>query len=162
MINFFYCDVCGACKSTEAVSIQVWYSERHGDCDHTCCRDIDECEKRAAQIKAGTLTIFGVYHAQTRDNRFQANPDSWVNRSPNDYLEICEVDAGSLEQVLELTNTINHHWGKNVGVRILCDDETRLRSTSVGDVVWDSRARKFYMVDSVGFKELPADKNKFE
>jgi hypothetical protein len=65
------------------------------------------------------------------------------------YDKVASVKATDLEQVFELTNSIDQYWGDNDDV---IEYGSQHRSTSVGDVVVTDG--KFFYVDSFGFKEL--------
>lgn len=93
---------------------------------------------------------YEVYHANTRDTRFEHNPSGWVNRKDGDYIHVATVEADSLQEVYRLTNHIETDWQQNPGVTPIGN---RNRSTSVGDVIVDSEDKES-MVASFGFTEI--------
>ncbi len=70
----------------------------------------------------------------------------------NMYKKVAEVDSNDLEQVFELTNSIDRYWGENKGVKLIIQEN---RSTSVGDIV--EMDGKVHVVASLGYKELSDD-----
>jgi hypothetical protein len=64
---------------------------------------------------------------------------------------VAEVESNDLDTIFQLTNHIDHSWTENDGVRVLTDH--RLRSTSVGDVVWLQTEDEFFVCESVGWKK---------
>lgn len=93
---------------------------------------------------------YEVYHANTRDTRFEHNPDGWMNRKDGDYVHVATVDADGLGAVYEKTNHIESDWQQNRGVMPIGN---RNRSTSVGDVIIDTND-KAHMVAPYGFTEI--------
>lgn len=93
---------------------------------------------------------YKVYHANTRDTRFEHNPDAWVNRKDGDYLHVANVEADSLQEVYRLTNHIDHSWTDNPQAEPVGNEH---RSTSVGDVIVDAEG-KAHMVASFGFTDI--------
>lgn len=70
------------------------------------------------------------------------------------YQEMAVVDTTDLDRAYELTNNINRSWTENDGLTAF---RKEARSTSIGDimVLVDGTTVKTFVVDSVGFKELP-------
>lgn len=70
------------------------------------------------------------------------------------YQEVAVVDTLDLDRAYELTNNINRSWTENDGLTAF---RKEARSTSIGDimVLVDGTTIKTFVVDSVGFKELP-------
>lgn len=110
-----------------------------------------------------------VYHTAIRpdipsDRRFRISalfvlPDApecetiWRGDHPNlHYQLVAEIEGTDLEKAFELTNSIDHYWGVNKGLKV-CGNQ-RYRSTSVGDVVQDTDTGTVYMVTGVGFQAL--------
>lgn len=76
----------------------------------------------------------------------EANPDlrlPW----PDAFEPVAIVASEDLDLAFEKTNHIDHAWRENAEVEALSD---RCRSTSVGDVILDSKGR-VHRVASIGF-----------
>lgn len=103
-----------------------------------------------------------VYHSQ--DHLLGALPlllnrdTDVINELINSYKKVCVVKTteialeSMLEEAFRLTNSIDYPWVENDGIVLAETDESRYRSTSVGDLMFLSG--KCYMVDSFGFKQL--------
>jgi hypothetical protein len=91
---------------------------------------------------------FTVLHAQSRDTRFEFHPPNWTERR-DDYLAVAHVEAETLDEVYERTNTIDVPWMEKSGVTAL----RASRSTSVGDIIIEEGGTE-WMVASFGFSEL--------
>ncbi len=108
---------------------------------------------------------FKVFHArETVDTRGRVNGIRGKfgfepTRFPDDFRHVADVDAPELGAVFGLTNHIDSPWVNNPGVRIPDGvDPTRLRSTSVGDVIGTPTG--FVAVASFGFTpEFTLDEN---
>ena len=68
------------------------------------------------------------------------------------YTHVADIVA-PLEQVFTLTNHIDHPWTDNPEVVWLAT--SRIRSTSVGDVIVSSESGQAWLVMPVGLQELP-------
>jgi hypothetical protein len=68
------------------------------------------------------------------------------------FTHVADVVA-PLEQVFTLTNHIDHPWTDNQEVVWLAT--SRIRSTSVGDVIVSSESGQAWLVMPVGLHELP-------
>jgi hypothetical protein len=72
---------------------------------------------------------------------------------------LAEVEAATLEDAWELTNTIDRPWWENAEVTLTVDGQRILnivqayRSAMVGDTYQDEDGR-YWEVDRVGFREV--------
>ncbi len=66
-----------------------------------------------------------------------------------EFRAVAEVETVDLEKAFNLTNTIEHYWWENAGVKALVD---RTRSTSIGDVM--EMNGEYFTVDRIGFKKI--------
>lgn len=77
---------------------------------------------------------------------------------PEDFILVAEVNTDSLEEAYALTNSTRTFWGDNPGVTFMGPNAAtffqQARSTSVGDLL-ETKDGKFYMVDNIGFLEIP-------
>ncbi len=71
---------------------------------------------------------------------------------PVGFLCVADVQANSLEECFELTNSIDRHWAENEQCTLHVD-KRYARSTSVGDVVITEEGKR-YFCDSVGWVEF--------
>lgn len=67
------------------------------------------------------------------------------------YEFVAIVDTDKLDTAYRLTNSIDDYWGHNEGVTEM---GSRHRSTSVGDLVVDTKTGKTFVVASFGFEEV--------
>jgi hypothetical protein len=95
---------------------------------------------------------YAVYHA---NDVLEANlPPAmrWYADTSMYYTHIADIVA-PLEQVFPLTNHIDHPWTDNPEVVWLAT--SRIRSTSVGDIIVSSEGGKVWLVMPIGLQELP-------
>lgn len=129
----------------------------------------DDLAAIGEQIKAGEQT-FSVYHlTDTRpdyeqelthnyallDARRDATKAAALFRTAAHgvaYTLVAEVRATSLEEVFQLTNSIDQHWWKNSGVQPKFKS-AGCRSTSVGDLVVDGSGVGHFC-DSIGWTDV--------
>lgn len=74
------------------------------------------------------------------------------------YEFVALVYADNLDEVFRSTNNIDSAWVDNPNVMPVSDVEG-FRSTSIGDVIVEMSTGTAYIVESVGFRELPLDKD---
>jgi len=81
------------------------------------------------------------------------NPDFCSHTTVDiyDFQKVAHVLAENLDEVFELTNHIDHDWTKNENVFVNPHLINQPRSTSVGDLIFDTENGVFYQVDPVGF-----------
>lgn len=92
--------------------------------------------------------MFEVFHANNPTFGIPIGPQpQW----PHEFTLVAEVDCETIDEVFELTNSIEHYWGENKQVQTFGGP---FRSTSVGDVVKDVSTQKVYRCEAVGWKEL--------
>lgn len=72
---------------------------------------------------------------------------------PEEYRKVAEVDREGLDEAFELTNTIDHYWCENEGVKVISYTGESHRSTSVGDVIVDGDGRK-WLCAGAGWEEI--------
>jgi hypothetical protein len=109
-----------------------------------------------------TMT-FRVFHAKSDPDtgRIKGGFGFEAVTFPDDYTHVCDVDAPVMGAVFQLTNHIDHPWTENTEVSFPARvDRTRLRSTSVGDVIQDGN--DFYAVAPSGFVKLAALDENFQ
>lgn len=102
---------------------------------------------------------FDVYHVVDRVVPAVSMGTGTEANWPADYVKVAEVDAGTMDDVLRLTNTNleaeDGAWANNQGVKA---ERKGIRSTSVGDVLVADNGKPFRVMMS-GYEELtPADK----
>ena len=93
------------------------------------------------------MPIAQVFHSNTLVMPFD---DENKPSFPKDYHKVADVEATTLDEAYEKTNTISQPWVKNVGVKPV--ETTGCRSTSCGDVV--ELGRKYYFCEMFGWKEI--------
>lgn len=73
---------------------------------------------------------------------------------PEDYVYVGIASAAqTLDEAYQLTNSIDQPWFQSVFVQP-ADDRGRYRSTSVWDVIVDTKNSVVYRVEKAGFKEI--------
>ena len=95
---------------------------------------------------------YAVYHA---NDVLEANlPPAmrWYADKSMYYTHVADVVA-PLEQIFTLTNHIDHPWTDNPEVVWLAT--SRIRSTSVGDIIVSSESGQAWLVMPIGLQELP-------
>lgn len=111
--------------------------------------------------------IYTVYHmnesafSYIRPFMNEEQMAQFVRTRWNDYVRVATVQASSLEEAWKLTNSIEDHWSKNLGVDYLPPARNPLYRTQqglgcssmVGDVFEVNGKR--YAVCSFGFTEVP-------
>lgn len=95
--------------------------------------------------------LYTVHHANGHGFRFEFEPGGWVT-GQGEFQTVAVVEAQSLDQVYEKTNTIECLWTENPQVKAL-PNGARQRSTSVGDVITTPEGKAF-MVAPAGFEEI--------
>ncbi len=80
-----------------------------------------------------------------------ADLETWTDHS-DWFTKMAVVECDTPEQAFELTNHIDSPWPHNKEIRWIKDPV--VRSTSVGDVLVDTRTDKVYLVASIGFEEI--------
>ena len=96
------------------------------------------------------MAKFKVWHKRNTMFNLEENVADTFNRG--DYQAVAEVETENIDDVFQLTNTIEHSWWLNPGVLHLFDG-LGCRSTSVGDLIEDASG-KFHRVDTAGFTEV--------
>lgn len=96
-----------------------------------------------------------VYHL-----KYQRDADGPVNirdqepEWPKHYEHVAIASAaGTLDEAFRLTNSINQPWWRSVFVQPT-DDKKKYRSTSIWDVIVDTKTNTVYRVENIGFKEI--------
>lgn len=76
--------------------------------------------------------------------------------NPANLTKVATVDCVTLEHAFTKTNHVTQNWSKNDNI-VLAPGITGMsvRSTSVGDVMHDTAADKWHVVDTMGMKEIP-------
>ena len=69
---------------------------------------------------------------------------------PEDYDVVAAIEADSIDEVFEKTNSIENHWSGNPGVIPI---KKECRSTSLGDIVVNKAGKKF-LCAYIGWKEI--------
>ena len=95
---------------------------------------------------------YAVYHANDVLEVNLPLAMRWYADKSMYYTHVADVVA-SLEQVFTLTNHIDHPWTDNPEVVWLAT--SRIRSTSVGDIIVSSESGRAWLVMPVGLQELP-------
>ena len=95
---------------------------------------------------------YAVYHANDVLETNLPPAMRWYADKSMYYTHIADIVA-ALEQVFPLTNHIDHPWTDNLEVVWLAT--SRIRSTSVGDIIVSSESGKVWLVMPVGLQELP-------
>ena len=84
------------------------------------------------------------------DGQAGTRKDSDGPAFPAEYKAVAAVEADDIEEVFEKTNHIDYDWTENNGVVPI---GSKHRSTSVGDVIQDSKGRTLLCASS-GWKEI--------
>ena len=95
---------------------------------------------------------YAVYHANDVLEINLPPAMRWYADKSSYYTHVADVVA-PLEQIFTLTNHIDHPWTDNPEVVWLAT--SRIRSTSVGDVIVSSESGKAWLVMPIGLQELP-------
>jgi hypothetical protein len=95
---------------------------------------------------------YAVYHANDLLETHLPPAMRWYADRSSYYTHVADVVA-PLEQIFALTNHIDHPWTDNPEVVWLAT--SRIRSTSVGDVIISSESGQAWLVMPVGLQELP-------
>ena len=95
---------------------------------------------------------YAVYHANDMLEVNLPPAMRWYADKSLYYTHVADVVA-PLEQVFALTNHVDHPWTDNPEVVWLAT--SRIRSTSVGDVIVSSESGQAWLVMPVGLHELP-------
>ena len=95
---------------------------------------------------------YAVYHANDVLETHLPPAMRWYADKSSYYTHVADVVA-PLEQIFTLTNHIDHPWTNNPEVIWLAT--SRIRSTSVGDVIVSSESGKVWLVMPIGLQELP-------
>jgi len=95
---------------------------------------------------------YAVYHANDVLETHLPPAMRWYADKSMYFTHIADIVA-PLEQVFTLTNHIDHPWTDNPEVVWLAT--SRIRSTSVGDIIVSSESGQAWLVMPVGLRELP-------
>jgi hypothetical protein len=95
---------------------------------------------------------YAVYHANDVLEVNLPPAMRWYADTSMYYTHVADVVA-PLEQVFTITNHIDHPWTDNPEVAWLAT--SRIRSTSVGDVIVSSESGQVWLVMPIGLRELP-------
>ena len=95
---------------------------------------------------------YAVYHINDVLERNLPPAMCWYADRSRYYTHVADVVA-PLEQVFTLTNHIDHPWTDNSEVVWLAT--SRIRSTSVGDVIVSCESGQAWLVMPIGLQELP-------
>ena len=95
---------------------------------------------------------YAVYHANDVLETNLPPAMRWYADKSSYYTHVADIVA-PLEQIFALTNHIDHPWTDNPEVAWLAT--SRIRSTSVGDVIVSSESGQAWLVMPVGLQELP-------
>jgi hypothetical protein len=95
---------------------------------------------------------YAVYHANDVLETNLPPAMRWYADKSSYYTHVADVVA-PLEQVFTLTNHIDHPWTDNPEVVWLAT--SRIRSTSVGDIIVSSESGQAWLVMPIGLQELP-------
>jgi hypothetical protein len=95
---------------------------------------------------------YAVYHANDLLGTHLPPAMRWYADKYLYYTHVADVVA-PLEQIFALTNHIDHPWTDNPEVVWLTT--SRIRSTSVGDVIVSAESGQAWLVMPVGLQELP-------
>ena len=95
---------------------------------------------------------YAVYHANDMLEVNLPPAMRWYADKSLYYTHVADVVA-PLEQVFALTNHVDHPWTDNPEVVRLAT--SRIRSTSVGDVIVSAESGQAWLVMPVGLQELP-------
>jgi len=95
---------------------------------------------------------YAVYHANDMLEINLPPAMRWYADKSMYYTHVADVVA-PLEQIFLLTNHIDHPWTDNPEVVWLAT--SRIRSTSVGDIIVSSESGQAWLVMPVGLRELP-------
>jgi hypothetical protein len=95
---------------------------------------------------------YAVYHANDVLETNLPPAMRWYADKAMYYTHVADVVA-TLEQVFSLTNHIDHPWTDNPEVVWLAT--SRIRSTSVGDIIVSSESGQAWLVMPIGVQELP-------
>ena len=95
---------------------------------------------------------YAVYHANDLLETHLPPAMRWYADKAMYFTHVADVVA-PLEQIFTLTNHIDHPWTDNPEVVWLAT--SRIRSTSVGDVIVSSESGQAWLVMPVGLRELP-------
>jgi hypothetical protein len=95
---------------------------------------------------------YAVYHANDVLEINLPPAMRWYADKSMYYTHVADIVA-PLEQIFTLTNHIDHPWTDNPEVVWLAT--SRIRSTSVGDIIVSSESEQAWLVMPVGLQELP-------
>src|SRR6266487_342192 len=95
---------------------------------------------------------YAVYHANDVLEINLPPAMRWYADKSMYYTHVADVVA-PLEQIFTLTNHIDHPWTDNPEVVWLAS--SRIRSTSVGDIIVSSESGQAWLVMPIGLQELP-------
>ena len=95
---------------------------------------------------------YAVYHANDVLETNLPPAMRWYADKSMYYTHVADVVA-PLEQVFTLTNHIDHPWTDNPEVVWLAT--SRIRSTSVGDIIVSCESGQAWLVMPIGLRELP-------
>ena len=87
---------------------------------------------------------FNIFHA-IKGNFFADNLPK------ESYQKVASVEASSLDDAYAKTQNIDSAWVNNDGVTTFLG---QCRSTSVGDIIYNTDEKQGYMVDNFGFKKV--------
>ena len=95
---------------------------------------------------------YAVYHANYVLETHLPPAMRWYADKSMYYTHVADVVA-PLEQIFTLTNHIDHPWTDNPEVVWLAT--SRIRSTSVGDIIVSSESGQAWLIMPIGLQELP-------
>jgi hypothetical protein len=95
---------------------------------------------------------YAVYHANDVLEIHLPPAMRWYADKSMYYTHVADVVA-PLEQIFTLTNHIDHPWTDNPEVVWLAT--SRIRSTSIGDIIVSSESGQAWLIMPVGLQELP-------
>jgi len=98
------------------------------------------------------MPLFQVFHHDPTLSRHLAFREDAFKLWPLGYRRVAVVEAPELGAVFELTNHIDSNWTEGPAVVTL--DDPRARSTSVGDVILDTRSDYLFGVAGIGFTDM--------
>lgn len=103
--------------------------------------DIDQLNSAGREWALKNLPNYRVYldNMSFGAKRFQA--DDFKH-----YAQVAEVEAADLDEVFEITNL----WNRPEQIIT----KSRMRSTSVGDIILNTETGEYFMVDMFGFTQV--------
>jgi hypothetical protein len=103
---------------------------------------IDAILERRARLR-GIKTRFIIYYPAKEKSTDQVHPLNEYGTAML-YRLVGGIDAYNLNEVWSLAQNHNNEWA-----------ERRVRSASIGDVIYSEDSRKYYKIEARGFKEVP-------